>query len=264
MPGMKERPSVYHLITRMDMGGSAQNTLLTCLGLSRRPYSVTLAHGISQSSSMARPERRLIEKKLELARRSGVTVREIPSLVRRIDPVQDVRALIFIYQVIRRHRYDILHSHTSKAGIIGRWAARMAGVPIIVHTPHGHIFFGHFSGVASTLFLGAEKVSNAATDILIALTDGERNDYLRLGIGKPGAIRKVHSGVNIRKISEANVDIRKKRTELGLDADRPLIGTVGWLLPIKGPDVLLRAGGSHPQDSISNLLSSEKETWKIG
>ncbi|NVM25417.1 MAG: glycosyltransferase [Desulfobacterales bacterium] len=136
---MKDRIKIVHVITRLDRGGSAQNTLLTCLGLTER-YELVLVHGLSFESRMTDWEKQSVQRGIEKAKERGVRVVPIPSLVRRIDPLRDLRAFFSLWMLMVQERPVIVHTHTSKPGILGRWAARMTSVPIIVHTPHGHVF----------------------------------------------------------------------------------------------------------------------------
>ena len=118
---------IMHIITRLDMGGSSQNTLLTCRELAGC-YEMVLLHGLARESGMTAAERNRLEAgKLEAGKR-GVRFIPVGSLVRQIHPVRDVVALLILLWHIRREKPDIVHTHTSKAGILGRLAARMAGV----------------------------------------------------------------------------------------------------------------------------------------
>ncbi len=244
-----QKIKVIHIITRLDRGGSAQNTLLTCQELSRK-YEVVLAHGLSLESKMTDWERHSVESQIEEARKHGLRDITIPSLVRRIDPVRDIRAFFAIWRLLIREKPAIVHTHTYKAGILGCWAAKMAGVPIIIHTPHGHIFFGHFKPLVSRFFMMIEKLTACMVDRMVALTEGERRDYVTCTVAKPEKITTIHSGVNTDRFMKVKVDSEGKKRSLGLNPEAPVVGTVGWLLPIKGPIYLLRAMAevwqSHP------------------
>ena len=234
------------------MGGSAQNTLDTCLGLDHRKYAVCLAHGLSHESGMTSSERTRVADKIRKARTKGVKVFAIGPLVRRIDPIRDIAAFFILFRLIRRERPTIVHTHTSKAGLIGRLAARLAGVACIVHTPHGHVFYGHFGPLVSKVFLVLEKLADRLTDRMIALTATERNDYFRNAVTVPEKTTTIHSGVDLRPYSQTVVGREAKREILGLKPEDKVVGTIGWLLPIKGPMVLLKAfhrlpqGNGHP------------------
>jgi glycosyltransferase involved in cell wall biosynthesis len=244
---------IVHIITRMDRGGSAQNTLCTCLAFSRR-YEQVLIHGLSLESQMTGLESRSVDSSIQEAEKRGVKIIRLPSLVRRIDPPRDLIALFSLWWLLIRERPAIVHTHTSKAGILGRCAAMLAGVHTIVHTPHGHVFYGHFGSPASRVFLLVERLMALITDRLIALTKGEKDDYIGLSVGDPKEIVTIHSGIDVDRYMKVQVNVEEKRRALGLDPKALIVGTVGWLLPIKGPIYLLKAmeevWKDHPETSL--------------
>jgi glycosyltransferase involved in cell wall biosynthesis len=231
---------ILHIITRMDMGGSAQNTLLTCTQLGQK-YEMVLACGLSQESNMTASERQAVARGMTKARENGVRIVMIPALVRRISLHNDLRALCSLVRLLIKEKPDIVHTHTSKAGLLGRLTAKILKVPLIVHTPHGHVLYGHFGILRSRLFLWLEKLFSSFTHRLIALTDGELNDYLALRVCPPAKLRKIHSGVDIGKFMSVQVDVTEKKRSLGLSQNGAVVGFIGWLLTIKGPLHLLRA-----------------------
>jgi len=244
---------ILHIITRLDMGGSAQNTLQTCKKLCGR-YETILVHGLSYESRMTDLERRIIEDGVEEGRTQGVKVIPLPAMVRSIRPLKDFRALLSLVWLIFKEKPDIVHTHSSKAGILGRLAAKIAGVPYIVHTPHGHVFYGHFGILASKIFLWVERIFSKFTDRMVALTNGEKNDYVKLSVCPPEKVFKIHSGVDLKQFMQPNGNRVEKKRSLGLDQNGTVIGFVGWLLPIKGPAYLLKAMAhiwpEHPAASL--------------
>ncbi|MFH1623647.1 MAG: glycosyltransferase family 4 protein [Pseudomonadota bacterium] len=260
--GMKERIKIVHIITRLDKGGSAQNTLLTCVGLTER-YELVLVHGLSFESKMTDWEKQTVQSGIEKAKDRGVKVVPMPSLVRRIDPLRDLRSFFSLWRLMIREKPFIVHTHTSKPGILGRWAAKMAGVPIVVHTPHGHVFYGHYGPVASRFFLVIERFTASITDRMVALTEGERKDYIAFSVCDPDKIATIHSGVEIDRYMTAKVNAEDKKKSLGLGPKGLVVGTVGWLLPIKGPTYLLKAMAqvwqSHPEIKLVFVGKGELE-----
>jgi len=222
------------------MGGSAQNTLLSCKDLCGK-YEIILVHGLSLESGMTDLEKKIVEDGIDKAKAQGVKVILLPSLVRCIRPVKDFKALVSLIWLIFKERPDIVHTHSSKAGILGRLAAKIAFVRQIIHTPHGHIFYGHFGAFASKIFLWVEKLFSKFTDRMVALTDGEMDDYIKLSVCPPEKLLKIHSGVDISQYMNSNGNMVEKRRSLGLDQNDMVIGFVGWLLPIKGPGYLIKA-----------------------
>ncbi|MBW1716366.1 MAG: glycosyltransferase family 4 protein [Deltaproteobacteria bacterium] len=270
---MQGRIKVVHIITRMDRGGSAQNTLLTCQELSQK-YGMVLAHGLSRESKMTDQERQSVERQITEAQERGLKDIPVASLVRRIDPVRDFFAFFSILRVLIREKPAIVHTHTYKAGILGCWAAKMAGVPVIVHTPHGHVFFGHFSPLVTRFFMIIERLTASIIDCMIALTEGERNDYISFSIVNPNKMVTIHSGVDVTPFVKARVNIEEKKKCLGLNTKGLVVGTIGWLLPIKGPLCLLKAMGivwqTRPQIQLVYVGKGDleqdlrKEAYRIG
>ena len=244
---------IMHIITRLDLGGSAQNTLLTCRELAGR-YETLLVYGLARESGMTESERETLTAAKQLAEDRGVRFIPLASLVRRISPLHDLMAFCTLLRCIRRERPDIVHTHTSKAGILGRLAARLAGAPHIIHTPHGHVFYGHFGRLASALFLALERRFACFTDKMVALTPTERQDHIDLGVGCAQDIVTIHSGVDLDSFAAQGLDAAVEKASLGLDPTRPLVGFAGWLLPIKGPMHLLNAMESvwqiHPDANL--------------
>jgi glycosyltransferase involved in cell wall biosynthesis len=245
---------IIHIITRMDMGGSAQNTLLTALHHDSQHCNVWLIKGSTLESAMTKAETKLVEDQLKTAKEQGIEIIDLPSLIRRISPINDVGTLVALFRLIRKIQPQIVHTHTSKAGLLGRLAAWMARVPIIIHTPHGHVFYGHFGRSLSRIFLQMEKLLGKITHHQIALTPEEGKDYLNLGVAKSKNISVIHSGIELRRFRKGAKQHTEKRKGLGIPPDSLLIGYVGWLIPIKGVIYLVSAMakvlGQHPESML--------------
>ena len=232
--------TIMHIITRLDRGGSAQNTLLTCIELSNK-YHMILINGPSLESNMTTEEKTFINNQLkEFRRRDGVHYIN-PYLVRDLKPLSDLHALLWLIKAIRYHNPSIVHTHTSKAGALGRISAFMWGIRKIVHTPHGHVFYGHFPPLKSRIFLWIERFLGIITSRIIALTNGEKSDYIKKGVYPGNKITTIHSGVDVKLFRKPSVPPEIKRRELGLNPDAPVVGTAGWLSPVKGSIALLLA-----------------------
>jgi len=245
---------VIHVITRMDMGGSAQNTLLTALHHDFQHYNVWLIKGSTLESAMTKTETKLVEDQLETAKKQGIEIIDVPSLVRRISPINDLRALVALFRLMRKIEPHIVHTHTSKAGILGRLTAWLARVPTIIHTPHGHVFYGHFGRSLSRIFLQVEKLLGIITHHQIALTPEEGKDYLNLGVAKSKNISVIHSGVDLNCFKRSTTKSNPKRNELGIPPDSLVVGYVGWLIPIKGVTYLVDAMAEVLQRHPNSLL----------
>jgi glycosyltransferase involved in cell wall biosynthesis len=224
---------VLHVITRLVVGGAQQNTLLTVDRLDRTRYTVALACGPSGG-----PEGTLEPQ----ARSLDVPYFEIPTLVRNPHPVKDIAAFITLLRLMRRGHYDIVHTHTTKAGILGRLAARAARVPVIVHTPHGHAFQGYLRGSGSRALLLVERALGRITDGIICLTDAEMRDHLEAGVGRRSQYSVIHSGVDLDRIkTAAQLNGSNGSRPQGLPGKGPLIGCIARLVPVKGIATLIQA-----------------------
>jgi glycosyltransferase involved in cell wall biosynthesis len=168
---------------------------------------------------------------------------ELPDLVRSPSPLKDLVALWKIYRLLRRGRFDLIHTHTSKAGILGRFAARMAGVPHIVHTPHGQAFNGYAGRMLTNIFLLLERWAATFTDRIIGLTDQEVRDNLERRIGEPGQFVSIPSGIDLKRFERRNKAPADVKASLGLSPSGVLIGSVGRLDPVKGHTYLIDAFG---------------------
>lgn len=240
---MLKRIKVIHIITRLDKGGSAENTVLTVSGLDREMYDVILIRGLSVESNMAEDEFRAVEESVRAAEEEGVRVITVPSLLRRLSPFCDLKVFFALIKILWQERPDIVHTHTSKAGISGRWAAFFARVPIIIHTPHGHVFWGYFGRLKTGIFILLEKISALITDRLVMLTEQEKNDHLHFHIAPGDKFSVVYSGINLDRFSNISVDPAAMKKKLGIFESNLVVGTVGRLTHVKGHRYLIEAAG---------------------
>ncbi|MFT5086120.1 MAG: glycosyltransferase involved in cell wall biosynthesis [Candidatus Latescibacterota bacterium] len=225
------RVRVLHVITRLDRGGSAENTLLTVAEANRARFDVSLASGPTQGPSSPTEAR---------AREVGEYI-DIPDLVRAIRPLNDLRALWQLYRLMQRGRYDIVHTHTSKAGLLGRLAAYFARVPIVVHTPHGHVFYGYYGPWVSGLFVRLERWAASMCDRIIALTSKGAEDHIELGVALRRKFVVIHSGIEFPESFALGQGREELRAEWGIGADALVVGTLGRLTAIKGQRDLIEA-----------------------
>jgi glycosyltransferase involved in cell wall biosynthesis len=223
---------VLHIITRMVKGGAQENTLATAAGLTSPDWRSTLVTGpaIGPEGSMEAE-----------VRASGVRTIELPELVREPSPALDLQACAKLTALLRRERPEIVHTHTSKAGFVGRIAARAAGIPHVIHTPHGHVFHSYESRLKTAMFLLAERACRPLARRLVALTPRERDEHVELGVGRDGDWTVVHSGVDFAPFLAARGSGSEARRALGIPSEHTVIGTVGRLVPIKGQCYLVDA-----------------------
>ena len=234
---------VTHVITRLIVGGAQENTVSTVLGLYRHPdYSVELISGLTRSDEPEGSIQNLVE---------GIPglLHLIPELVRPVSPLRDLLALNKLRRRFEETRPAIVHTHSGKAGILGRIAARLAKVPTIIHTIHGPSF-GTFQGDApNLLFRTAERVAGRYTDRFIGVANAMNQQYLDAGIGHEALYDKVFSGFDLSPFlkAENNSDLRRR---FGLSPDDLVIGKIGRLFQLKGHDDLFTVApsilGRHP------------------
>ena len=221
---------VVHVITRLTMGGSSENTVSTIEALERAGYASTLVLGPQSEPPI-----------VEDARRRGCRVVEVDGLVREVSPARDVAAVLQLRRLFRRARPAIVHTHTSKAGFVGRLAAWLAGVPAVIHQPHGHIFYGYWHRPQTALFVALERIAAHWTDRIVTLTPREIDEHLERGIGRRRQYAVVPSGVPTAALRSAAPARADARARLGLPPEAYVIAGVGRLVPIKGFDLLVAA-----------------------
>ncbi len=236
---------VVHIITRLDRGGSAENTLSSALGLAARGYRVTVLTGPGDD----RPSNLL--GRVEAA---GIRVTILPALRREVRPARDLTAWGHLVRALRRDPPTIVHTHESKAGFLGRWAARLAGCQRLVHTPHGHIFYGHFSPTRTTFYAMLERITARITTRLVALTPREIEEHLARGVGRRDQWVAIHSGVPLERFQAVAPDPDGLRRELGCPSGAPLVGSVGRLAKVKRYQDLIAAVARLTRPDVACLL----------
>lgn len=223
---------ILHVITRMIVGGAQENTLLTVEGLNRLGnFAVTLASGIDRG-----PEGELLTR----ARQTSPLI-VIPELYRNINPLDDFIALIKLYRIIRKGRFHIVHTHSSKAGMLGRLAAWLAGTPFIVHTLHSLVFHEYQPWVVNRLWWTMKKLCAPITDHFISVSSIISQKAVAAGIARAEKFTTIFSGMELDWFLRAQVDPRAVRSEFGIPDDALVVGKVARLFPLKGHDQLLDA-----------------------
>lgn len=223
---------VLHIITRLIKGGAQENTLLTVLNLDKARYQTALVSGPSIGSEGE------IETK---ARRLGANLTIIPELVREISPTADLKALWKLYRFIKKGKYDVVHTHSSKAGVVGRLAARLAGVSVIIHSPHSHVFYGYYGSLLSLVFVWIEKILALFTDRIFTLTGIGKREHIQYRVGPPSKFTVVYSGVPLEPFLNVKLERNHKRQEFDLNEDDMVCIFVARLAPVKGHQYLVSA-----------------------
>ena len=226
---------MLRVIARLNVGGPALHVAYLTAGLASRGYDTTLVAG-----TIGRGE----ESMAFVADSKGVRVEVIDDLHRSISPLRDVRAAVRLAQVIRRERPAILHTHTAKAGAVGRIAALLAGTarpPIIVHTFHGHVLRGYFNRVATYGFRTLERLLARITTVLVAVSPEVRDDLVRLGVAPASKFVVIRLGIELdRRVGHDEAARRETRRVLGLAGDPFVVGWVGRMTAVKQTDLVVR------------------------
>jgi glycosyltransferase involved in cell wall biosynthesis len=221
------RPRVIHVITRLIAGGAQQNTILSCRALRER-YDVTLVTGPPDGR-----EGSLLEE----ARRHGIPTIVLDELVRPVRPFTDASAYRRLLGLFREMRPQIVHTHSSKAGILGRAAAWRAGVPVVVHTNHGLPFHRNQPAPLRWLYWSAERIASGLTHRIVCVGEEMKRQAIRARLGPPELFEIVPSGVEIGRFRDA----RSARARLGIPEDVPVAGVVSRLATHKGHAFLVEA-----------------------
>jgi glycosyltransferase involved in cell wall biosynthesis len=214
---------VAHVITMLELGGAQQNTLFTVGHLDRERFEPILAFG---------PGGMLDDE----AQTLGIPAFSIAGLIRPVRPFSDVRALIGLTRLFSREKPDIVHTHSSKAGILGRLAALLAGVPVRVHTYHGFGFNERQAAPVRWVYIAAEWLCGFLSDALIFVSNANLDTARKLGLGRPDSYRLIRSGIELGRFPPAGLDRGKTKAAAGIGMHKPFVLSVGNLKPQKNPE----------------------------
>ena len=254
-----ERVRVLRIIARLNVGGPARHVALLNAGMDPNRFTSWLVTGTEN------PDEGSLR---DYARARGVEPLVIPEILGQASlGLCDVIALCKLVGVIRRIRPHVVHTHTAKAGFLGRLAARITRVPIVVHTYHGHVLSGYFSQRKTKLLTMMERGLARFSDRLVAVSDQVRDDLVSLGVAPSDHFSVVPLGLDLAPMFSAGSQRGALRTELGVASDVPLIGIVGRLFPIKNHALFLETAAclttKHPDARFvvvgDGVLRSELE-----
>jgi glycosyltransferase involved in cell wall biosynthesis len=223
---MSKRIPVLHPITRLIIGGAQENTILTAQLLDPARWAVDVICGPQTGSEGSL---------MDVARDAGVSLAVESSLVRQISPYNDLRALWRLTRWMRRQDYAIVHTHSSKAGILGRWAAKWAGVPIIVHTVHGWAHHERQHPLVRFFYIWLERLTLPITDAMIAVSPADVEKGVADGIGTPACYCVIRSGIELDRFGHPQVAREETRAAWNIPSEAIVIGTVTRLSPQKAP-----------------------------
>lgn len=224
--------NICHIITRLIIGGAQENTVLTCRGLAQRGHQVTLIAGPETG-----PEGSL----WPAAEASGCRLMRLPSMVRAVRPWSDVAARQALVRLLRAISPHVVHTHSSKAGILGRSAAAAAGVPVVVHTIHGMSFNRTQSGVVQWMYKALERRAARYTTRFVTVADAMIEQAVQAGLAPQDRFVTVRSGM---VTDDFHADARERaarRAEWGIAADEVVVGTIARLFDNKGYDEIIAA-----------------------
>jgi len=214
---------ICHVITKPELGGAQLSTLNLISNLPEDRYQVSI---ITSSSGILRPEFQGLKH---------ATAYFLPLLTRLINPIVDILALIHIYLIYRCNRFKIIHTHSSKAGVVGRWAALFAGVPAILHTVHGWPFNDYQLFLVKRFYIFLERITAVFTTKIICVSKKDMETGLKYKIAPREKFALVRYGIPLYRFKHSNCDKAAKKKELGIDNDDPVVGMIACLKPQKAP-----------------------------
>ena len=231
---MTERPiKILRIIARLNIGGPAIHVSLLTAKLNDAEYQSMLVCGSIEPGE---------GDMSYYAEQHGVRPFIVPELSRSLNPIRDLRTLWKLWRVIRREKPDVVHTHTAKAGFVGRWAAKLAGVPVIVHTFHGHVFEGYFGPRKTQMFIGLERFTSRITDVILTLTEGLRRELVdKYHITRPERITVLPLGLDLQPFADTPRKSGVFRQAWGIAADAPLVGISGRFVTVKNHALFVEA-----------------------
>jgi glycosyltransferase involved in cell wall biosynthesis len=239
---------VLRVIARLNMGGPALHVTYLAHGLATRGYETTLVAG-----DVAQGE----ESMAFVADRAGVEVVRLPGLSRELSPLRDAIAAWRVARIIRRLRPDVVHTHTAKAGAIGRVAALLAGPgrrPVVVHTFHGHVLRGYFGSAGTLLFRAIETGLARVSDRLVAVSPEVRDELVGLHVAPRHKFSVVRLGIELVPRVRFEGDAAEVRRRHGIPAEKFVVGWFGRMTAVKRTDDLLTMLAGLRERGIDALL----------
>jgi len=238
---LQRKIKVAHIIARMITGGADENTLFTIEGLSKEKYEIDLITGEEFDKDI-----------LNKVKNHPFDIIQIKGLKWKLNFLHDPIVLLKLIKLLKKKQYDIVHTHTTKAGILGRIAAYLSGVPVIVHGLHGSTFQAFNSGLLNWLLFLFERFTDRFTDAYISVSKVLSETYIEKGIGKKDNHYTVYSGMELSKFYHARdkINYQEKHKELGINEGEFLIGNVARLETRKGHQFLL--------DAFKNVVGEQK------
>jgi glycosyltransferase involved in cell wall biosynthesis len=244
---------IMHISTRLILGGSQENTVLSCEGQADAGHGVCLVYG-----PIYGPVGSLLDR---AKAHGGIECIETPHLIRPVHPLRDWKCHRDLRRLIADWKPDVVHTHSSKAGIIGRLAAWKLGVPCVIHTIHGLAFHPYQGRLKNAIYIVSERIAAKRCHVIACVADAMRDQALAAGIGRSEQYVTVYSGMEVDRYLEPSWTRAEVRDELGLNEDDFVIGTVSRLAELKGHDDLLDAVGPMMKDDARIRLLWVGDGW---
>lgn len=226
-----KKVKVTHIITRLILGGAQENTVLSVEGLNKIPYyDIELISGPAIG-----PEGELINR----VKQSGVKLHIINEMRRNINPILEIITFVKLFLYLVKTKPDVVHTHSSKAGILGRFAARWAGVKVVIHTIHGPAFHEYQSRAANWFFKACEIGAEKVTDKIVTVGEVMKEQAVAARVGKPDKFVVIYSGIEVEKFLKP-ADEKSIRRKYGTE-DKIAIGMISRLFLLKGHEYLFAA-----------------------
>ncbi|KPK42635.1 MAG: hypothetical protein AMJ78_01815 [Omnitrophica WOR_2 bacterium SM23_29] len=228
-----KKSKILRIIARLNVGGPAIHTILLTEALNNDRFESILVAGCVDRSE---------KDMIYLARQKGINPIIIPELGRQINPIKDLIALWKIYNLIKREKPDVVHTHTAKAGALGRVAAMLAGIPIRIHTFHGNIFQGYFNKIYVILFIFIERLLAYFTTYIVAVSETQKKEICqRYKIARLDKVKVIPLGLELEKLFTIESRNGYLRRELKIGDDVTLVGIIGRLVAVKNHRMFLEA-----------------------
>ncbi len=226
-----EKTNILQIITNLELGGAQKQALFLIQKLDSSKYN---KHLISAPQGLLLEDVRAVQ---------DVRLCLLSTLKRHISPLNDLRSFLFIIKYIKQHNIHIVHTHSSKAGIIGRWAGCFAGAKAVIHTIHGWSFNDHLPAPLKMLYVFLERLTAKITTAFIAVSESDIRKGLDHKIGRQKQYKLIHYGININ-IDKSRQEKARLKQELGIDPGKVCVGMIACLKPQKNPLDFIRLAGN--------------------
>ncbi len=225
---MTEKTKILHIITNLELGGAQKNALLIIDRLDSELYQ---KYFISSTTGLLREETNKIK---------SASFYFLPFLKREISPWDDLRLMFWLIRFMRKEKIRLVHTHSSKAGILGRWAAKLSGVPIIIHTIHGWSFNDYQGSLPKNLYIFLERITARITGFFVAVSQSDIRKGLDSGIGEKNQYALIRYGIDFSGESKS-LDLADRKKIIGAGENEPVVGMIACLKPQKNPLDFIKA-----------------------